>query len=185
MNTFLTTGKNKRIAGQKHACETLGLSTDGIAEVLRRRLVNYAEGDDAKDQRVRSIISSYLEGVVSDDSEPTSSTQSQGANSFRGRKESSGNESSFDDQREEEDGPNDHHDDTDDSTKTSLSIDPVDVVLIDLTLTKSGVFTIVSLTQDGFPNGFIQRQGSSSCLFHKKVTDIKLSNSFVSQPKNE
>ena len=50
LNTFLTTGKTKRIAGQKHACEALGLASDGVAEVLRKRLVNFAEDDEEKEQ---------------------------------------------------------------------------------------------------------------------------------------
>ena len=55
------TGKNKRIGGQKRACTILGLETIGIAEVVRKRLVSYVGGDEEKEQKVREIITAYVD----------------------------------------------------------------------------------------------------------------------------
>ena len=66
LNTFLMTGKNKRIGVMQNACKELGLETKGIAEVVRRRLVKYAEGDEDKEKRIRELVRRQLEPPADD-----------------------------------------------------------------------------------------------------------------------
>ena len=61
LNTFLTTGKNKRIAAQRHACSVLKLETDGKADILRKRILSYVNGIDEKDMKVRDIRTKFTE----------------------------------------------------------------------------------------------------------------------------
>ena len=61
------------LSGQKHACSTLGLDTKGIAEVLRRRLIDYVDGDEVKNKQVRNII------TVFNDESPTGNEETKGA----------------------------------------------------------------------------------------------------------
>ena len=103
LNTFLTTGKNKRIGGQKHACGVLGLETNGIAEVIRRRLLSYVDGDAEKEHRVRQIITSFVgEGSTDDErapdlSQPPLFSQEENFREKEDEAESKNDESSDDD----------------------------------------------------------------------------------------
>ena len=58
----MTTGINKRIAGQRHACATLKLDTDGTADEVRDRIIAYAKGSNEKDAQVRNIVTRYHSG---------------------------------------------------------------------------------------------------------------------------
>ena len=81
LNTFLMTGKNKRVAAQRHACSALGQETDGKADVLRKRLLSYVNGSKEKETRVKDIITNFNENegfsqdlfTQSDDKEPDAS----------------------------------------------------------------------------------------------------------------
>ena len=62
LNTFLTTGKNKRIAAHKHVCATLGLEADGKAETVRKRILTYVNGSSEKEAEVKLLVTGFIKG---------------------------------------------------------------------------------------------------------------------------
>ena len=120
--SFLMTGKNKRVAVQRQACEVLGLETKGIADVIRRRLINFAD-DDEKDLRVRTLIRAALEAEekaeenANDPSQPSQpSLFSQNQDNVREENRQNGDNEDAEDNEdgdEEEEG----EDEDEDSTK--------------------------------------------------------------------
>ena len=62
LNTFLTTGKSKRIGAHKHVCASLGLDTDGKAEMVRKRILTHVNGSSEKEAKVKLLVTSFIEG---------------------------------------------------------------------------------------------------------------------------
>ena len=102
LKSFLTTGIYKRIDAHRHACSVLGLSTEGKAEAIRNTLISYVNDDKEKDEKVRSLITSFVENDgenASGPSQPSLFSQSQD--------KSKTGDSSDDDEDEDDDDDDD------------------------------------------------------------------------------
>ena len=71
LKSFLTMGITKRIDSHRYACSVLGLNTDGKAVILRSNLLAYAKGSEEKEEKVKELITHFVEndGVVNTQSQ--------------------------------------------------------------------------------------------------------------------